>query len=158
MSDRILYNGNLVGWSSYLLKINGLSYTNLTEVSDGDKLERAYGYGMSRSHKPIGKTPGKYTPDPLKIKFYQHSRGLLMNDLVQTSPDNSLANVPDFPVFLQYLERETTSSTLFVDCSVTSIVESITESNEGVMCEVEFMPLYIERDGITLFRPDLVQF
>ena len=154
MTDTLRVNGNLVSWGSHILTINGLRYTSLTEVSYGDKLETTQGYGMSRSHGPIGRTAGKYVPDNLKMKMYQHAITDIIAMLANISPDGSLGSAV-IPITLAYYEVGLPDHMLsFVDCRLVTFTESITESADAPMGELEWTVQRIYRDGTALFRPE----
>lgn len=156
MADIYRVNNRLVAWSSYVLTFNGLRYQSFSEVNYGDKLEFAQGYGQSSSHRPIARTPGKYVPDPLKFKFFQHGSTQLIQDIASWSPDGSLGSAI-FPIVLQYYEVGLPAHILeFLDCSFVTMTETVSESAEAMMDEIEFSTQGILRDGIALFRPDLV--
>lgn len=156
MADIYRVNNRLVAWSSYVLAINGLRYQSFSEISFNDKLEYAQGYGQSQSHRPIARTPGKYVPEAVKIKFFQHGATQLVKDIASWSPDGSLGSAI-FPIVLQYYEVGLPSHILdFLDCSFVTMNETISESAEAPMAEIEFSTQGILRDNIALFRPDLI--
>lgn len=156
MPDVIRVNGNLVSWGSYILSLNGNRYGGLTEISYADKIEVAKGYGMSRSHAAIGRTAGKYIVEPLKFKVYQHVAQEIRSDLALWSPDDSLTT-PQIPIVLQYFEVGLPSHVvLFESARYVSESDTISESSEAPMVEIEWDIMKIWRDGKTLCRPENV--
>lgn len=154
MGDILRVNNNLVSWSSYILGLNGLRYSGLTEISYGDKLEVTPGYGMSRSHSPIGRTSGKYVVEPLKMKVFQHVAKEIRDDLIRISPDRTLST-PQIPITLQYYEYGLEAHMVYFEgARFVSETDSISESADAPMVDIEWSILKIWRDGVTLCRPD----
>ena len=67
MIDDLRVNGNLIGWGSHILKMDGERIYGITSIGFDQKRERSYGYGMTRAHAPSGRTGGKYTPGAVKM-------------------------------------------------------------------------------------------
>ena len=156
MADTFRVNGNIVAYTSYILTINGIRYQGLTEVSYGHKIETAYAYGMARSGIPLGTTPGKYVPDPLKLKLYQHTAGAIKQDLydANTDPGAGLSGYR-FPILLQYQELNLVSTVIdFRNCRLVTETTSLSEGAEATMTEFEFWPQFLVVNEQPLFRPD----
>lgn len=156
MADILRVNGNIIAYNSYILMINGLRYTGLTEVSYGDKVEIAMVKGMRRSGVPIGSTPGTYVCDPIKLKLYQHTVDNLRQDLMQASnvKFEGLSGYR-FQVSLQYQEVNLLATYLdFINCRWISESSSLSEGSEAAMTEIELQPEYLIHNDITKFRVD----
>jgi len=155
MADYLRVNGNIVAYTSYFLTINGINYIGLTELTYGHKIETAYSYGMKRSGTPLGTTPGKYVPDPLKLKVYQHTAVALKTDLFNADPNFAGLSGFRFPVSIQWQEVNLNGTYIdFFNCRFITETVSLSEGSEAAMTEIELWPEYLIENGIPLFRPD----
>lgn len=151
MADEIRVNGNLVGWSSCILKIDGEKWRGATAINWDESLESTMGYGMGRSHAPIAQTPGKYVPGPVKIRFWAHTAIKLRKALAAKSPDKRSIGKVYIPIFFQVAEGQITSTVEFRRCRVSKTTPGIEEGPEGMIEEWEFTNQGVETDGTTLY-------
>jgi hypothetical protein len=152
MADEPLrVNGNLIGWGSHILRIDGDRAIGVTAINWDQARERAYGAGMNRAHAPIGRTGGKYLPGALKTTMYKHTAIALREKLAaQASDQQSYGNVA-VPIFLQVAEGDVTSTTEFEECVVTK-ESSDAEENPDPEKEVwEWSVMRILNNGLSLF-------
>ena len=142
---------NLVSWPSHKFKFDGERLFGLTAVNWDDKRERAYGYGMNRSHAPIGRTAGKYTPGAVKLTLHRHTWKLILAHLRDKAPDGrSYGNVM-VDAILQVEEGDVQSTVEFRDCVVTTKNGKAEESADPNMVEIELSVMRIIEDGATLY-------
>ena len=151
MSDQLRVNGNLVGWSSCVWKIDGERWRGLTSIGWDEALETTFGYGMNKSHAPIGQTPGKYTPGNVKVRLWAHTAIALRKWLAAKSPDQKSIGKVYVPMFFQVAEGEITSTVEFKRCRVTKTTPGVEEGPEGMIEEWEFTNQGVETDGTTLY-------
>lgn len=155
MADIFRVNDVIVAYTSYILTLNNIVYQGLTETTYGHKIETAYAYGMKRSGTPVGTTPGKYVPDPVKLKVYQSTADAIKTDLFNASGAAGL-NGFRFPIGLQYQEVNLNSTYIdFYNCRLVAETSSLSEGAEASMTELEFWPLYLVVNNQPLFRPDV---
>ena len=85
MSDPVRINGNLFSWGSVEFQIGNDRITGVTSIEYGDARERTMAYGMNRSHAPIGRSVGKYTPEPVKVTVWKHTANEIRKALDQAA-------------------------------------------------------------------------
>jgi hypothetical protein len=149
--DTLRVNGNLVSWASTIFKIYTDRFTGLVSIGWDDKRERVPGYGMNRSHAPIGRTSGKYTPGIVKVKMHKHAAIDLRFYLANLAVDGRSYGNAIFPMYLQYVESDLVSTVEFFDCATTGETCSDEESPDPRFEEWEFSTLRIRKDGLTLY-------
>ena len=149
--DQVRINGNAVSWSSTIFKIAGERVTGVASVAWDQKRERTLVYGMNRSHAPIGRTAGKYTPGVLKCKFLKHTAVAMRTLLATYADDGKSYGNARVDNYLQYVEPNTlnVSTVEFLDCCVVSEGDSDEESADARFEEWEFSVMRIITDGTT---------
>lgn len=152
MSDQIRVNGNGYGWGSIVLKIGDERIYGITEISYGDKRERAKGYGAARHHAPILRSPGKYTTEPVVIKGYTHTIQNIRDMLAAQAPDEiSYGNV-ESTIAVQYVEAGLGPQHHQIErCVISDDKQGMTEGPELGMAELQLDCMLIRRNGLTLF-------
>lgn len=151
MSDPISINGNQMSWASTSLKIGGEPWYGITSINYADKRERVKTYGMGRSHAPRGRTAGKYTVEPLKIKMFKADAQKLREYYAgQASDGKSYGNV-ELPWVLQYVESGVQQTVEFDRVAWGANTGTDEESAEALTEELEFDCFAIRRNGLTLF-------
>lgn len=149
MSDLLFVNGNLYSWSSTIFTIGTERFTGLTSVSYGQKRARTHGWGMSKAHKPRGRTAGKYTPEPLKIKCYPDTAQDIRTYLRSLSTDGrSYGNVSVDASLQLYEPTLGEIYRLFIGAALESETQSHEESADAVQEEWEFSIMAIMTDGL----------
>jgi len=150
--DKVRVNGNQVSWGSIILKANGEEFTGFTDISYGDKRERTEAYGAGRHQAPRGRSRGKYSCDPCKISGWKASVQDFRAFLAAQAPDGvSYGDVP-FQGTINYVEDDETPMTIeLVDCVWVSNSSSESEGGDPLKEDFEIKPLYIKRNGLTLF-------
>lgn len=153
--DQIRVNGNLYGWGSIKVKIDGETFTGFDQITYGDKRERVKAYGMGRHQAPRGRTSGKYTVEPVKLRGPRSTVHALRTHLASRASDGvSYGNV-EFPIVVQYVEPGSTSElpmTIELErCVITGDTTSDEESADPSKDELEIDTMLIRRNGLTLF-------
>lgn len=152
MSDSVRINGAMHSWSSTIFKIGLERYWGLTSISFGDKIERTKGYGMQRSHAPRGRSAGKYTVEPLKIKGPKSTIEAIRNQFALAAPDGKSVGLPSFDVNLQFVELgETPISVQITDCKIAEDMSSHEENPDPLQDEMTFDVMRVIRNGKTLY-------
>lgn len=150
--DPVLINGKAFGWASTSFKLGSLPLTGITDVTYGDKLEKAFAYGMNRSHAPIARTKGKYVPDPLKITVHRHTAQIIRDALAEASPDGKSTGSTSKMITIQSVEGDLPVQTVeAVGCELTEDTGSHKESPDPEMEELTFSVMFYRRNGKTLF-------
>jgi hypothetical protein len=108
---------------------------------------------MNRSHAPIGRTAGKYTPGVLKIKFHKHTAVAMRTLLATYAEDGKSYGNARVDNYLQYVEPQTmqVSTVQFLDCTTTGENCADEESADPRFEEWEFSVMRIITDGMTLY-------
>lgn len=153
MSDTVRINGTQIGWASMSLKINGQSYTGITVIEFGDKLEAGFAYGMARHGGPRGRPPGKYTPDPFSITCWTSTGAAIRKDVAARASDGVSYGQVICSIILQYVEQ--TDGVVQVEAQDARIAEISASNEEGPDAtneKVVFSPMRIIRNGLTLYN------
>lgn len=151
MSDVFRINGNALSWGSISLKINSEPYTGFTSIGYADKRERSKLFGMGRSHAARGRTRGKYTTEPVKLKGPKASVQQLRADLAAQAEDGKSYGNVTFPIVLQYIEDEAQITVEFEDCAWVGATSSDEEGPDALTEEIEIDVMRIRRNGLVLF-------
>lgn len=156
MADQIRVNGAVYSWGSIIAKFDGDPFAGFSEISYGDKLERVKSYGMARHHAPQGRSAGKYSTDPVKIKGRKGSAQALRDYLATRASDGASYGTVEFALDVQFVEPavdggETPIHVHIGRCVVSADVSSHSESADPLMDELELDCMFIERNGLTLF-------
>jgi hypothetical protein len=152
MSDPIRVNGNLFSWGSILVTVDGEVITGFTEITYGDKRERVEGYGLGSHHGPLGRSAGKYSTDESNLKGKTHAVAHLRNRLAALAADGRSYGSVEFQVDIFYGESDLDSHSVnLLSCVVTADSASRSEGADPLEDELKLKPLYIYRDGTTLF-------
>lgn len=152
MSDISTVNGIDVSFGSMIFKIGGERFFGQTSVSYGHKLETAKGYSMKRSQAPDRRSRGKYTVEPLKVKFYKSTAQAIRRKLAALSSNGVSYGEPEFSATLQYVEQSSQQSHMveFFRLRYVGETESDEEGPDLLMEEIEFDPMLIKKDGLLL--------
>lgn len=151
MADVFRVNGNVISWGSCSLKIDSEPFVGFTSISYGDKRERAKLFGMGRAQSARGRTRGKYTTDPIKLKGPKSTVQTLRAQLAASASDGKSYGDVIFPMVLQYIEDETQITVEFEDCAWTGATSSDEEGADAMMEEIEIDVMRIRRNGLVLF-------
>lgn len=152
MADQIRVNSNLHSWGSIKLKVDGEQYYGFTSISFGDKRERVKAYGMGRHHAPRGRSSGKYTTDPVKLGGPKSSIQALRKSLAARAADGKSYGNVEFLIVVQYIEAgEEPMHVEIGRCVLTGNSSSDEENADPKSEEVEIDPMWITRNGLTLF-------
>ena len=150
-SDDLRVNGNLIGWGSHILRIDGERWYGVTSVGWEQSRERTFGWGMNRAHAPISRTPGKYVPGALKMTLYKHTASALRESLATLADDGTSYGNVSVPIFLQYAEGDNTTTVEFDDACVTKESGDDEENPDPTKETWEWSVTRILNDGLTLF-------
>lgn len=145
-------NNSLYSWSSSILIIGVEPFTLVTKLEFGEKRERVYGWGMGRHHAPIGRSAGKYTPDPVKMTIYAHAEKELLTLLGLLSGTGLSYGNAIVPIRLQLVEPDLTPLTYTLDrCCISEIGNAYEESPENIMVDVTWSTMGVYRNKRTMF-------
>jgi hypothetical protein len=151
MSDPIRVNGNLLSWGSLVAKIDGDVIYGWTDLAYGDKRERVFGFGMGRHHGPLGRSAGKYTPEPVKLTGFKHAVAALRERIKLKGGTKSYGNA-EFEMVLQAIESDDSPLTIvFTRCVWTGNTSSLSESADPLKEEIEISTMGIRRNDSVLY-------
>jgi hypothetical protein len=151
MGDMNRVDINLVSWGSHVLKIDGDRWKGLTAINWDDKVDVAYGWGMTRSHAPIGRTAGKYTPPTVKLTMHRHMWSMLLVYLKSKAVDQKSYSQYKFHMMLQVIEGTMFSDYEFQSCRVVSRNGKAEENPDPAMVDIEISVMRAVEDGATLW-------
>jgi hypothetical protein len=123
------------------------------------KRNRSFGYGMNRSHRPIGRTAGKYEPGIAKWIMHKHtwfgspddgSTGILGYLMGRAEDGKSYGNVV-FGIELEAIEGNIDAYVVLHDVTVIGTAHKVEENPDPSLVEVDISPMWIEENGGTLF-------
>jgi hypothetical protein len=153
MADQIRVNNVMMSWGSITLKTGvGEPFRGFNEISYGDKRERVKAYGMGRHHAPRGRSGGKYTVDPVKLKGPKGTVQAFRNWLATQAPDGiSIGNV-EFPIHVMYVDTGDEPMDVLVEgCALAADASNHSESPDPLMDDIELDCMRIWRNGLALF-------
>ncbi len=152
MSDQIKVNGNVHSWGSIIFKVAGDRFYGFTSISYADKRERSKTYGMGKHHAPRGRTRGKYTTEPVKVKGPKDTCNALRKKLAELSQSGTSYGDTEFEIVVQYVESDLEPITVeLADCTYVGTTTSDEESAEALTEEIEIDTMAIRRNGLALF-------
>lgn len=153
MSDDIRVNGNAVSWGSISMKAATDAFTGFTQISYADKRERVKLHGMGRHQAARGRSRGKYTTDPVKVKGPKGTAEAFRDFLARQAVDGISIGDVEFPIVLLYIEpgSEKPMNVLIEGCVLVSDSSSHEEGADPLFDELEFDCMKIYRNGRTLF-------
>jgi hypothetical protein len=150
--DTFRVNGNVHGWGGIKLKLKNARYYGAVEVTYADKLERVEAAGMGRHHAPNRRSPGKYTCDPSKIKFFKESAEIFRSALAAEAEDGRSYGTVEFEAVIQFIEPGGLPMQVELRrCTWTEDAGNHAESADPLFDETTIKPMYIVRNGKTLF-------
>lgn len=152
MSDQVRINGAMHSWSSTIAKLGGVRYHGLTSVTYGDKLERVKLPGMGRSHAPRGRSAGKYTTDPVKLKGPKSTIEAIRRQYALAAPDQKSIGIPEFDLNLQFIELGDIPMNVRIrGCKIAEDSSGHEESADPLQDELTLDCMWVMRNGKTLF-------
>jgi len=152
MGDQLRVNGNLYSWGSSSVKIDGQLYTGITSIKYAQKRERTMGYGMGQHQAPRGRTRGKYTVEPVTIKFNRDSAEALRKQLAAFSASGNSYGEHEFPIVIQAFEPGFDPITVELQrCVYEGESVDAEEGPEPGMEEITFSCMKIRVNGRVLF-------
>ena len=155
MADSVRINGNQYDWGSITIKVDAEVYSGFDQISYGDKRERTYSYGTGRHRAPRGRTGGKYTPEPVKLRGMRSTMQVLRAHLASKSPDGRSYGNVEFPICVQYVEPgSATELPMLVElerCVIVGDTTSDEENTDPSKEEVEISTMLVRRNGLSLF-------
>lgn len=153
MSDQIRVNGAIASWGHIVLKVQGERYYGWDQIAFADKRERVKSYGMGRHHAPRGRSLGKYTTDPVKLRGPKSTVNALRSHLASLSPDKTSYGNSEVEIVVQYV-TDADEAPLTVElerCVYVGTSSSDEESPDPLKEEIELDTMLIRRNGLTLF-------
>jgi hypothetical protein len=151
MSDRERINGNTYSWSSTEFHIGDDRITGVKSIEYGDSRERALAYGMNRSHAPIGRSAGKYTPDPVKVTVLKSTADAIRASLARQAGTGGPGNA-ESTIVVQYTEDDLGSVVDIIRrCTLTKQASKVEENPDPLYEDMEFQCLTIDWNSGTLY-------
>jgi hypothetical protein len=131
-----------------IFKVQGVTFRGIKAIDYGEKRERAKAWGMGRDYAPMGRTSGKYTPDPLKLTIFKSSLAEFL--LMFTGPTGTLNQERE--IVLQYVEvgTEAPMTVEFRRAVIASRHTALDESPEASVEEIELDVMSMSENGLTL--------
>jgi hypothetical protein len=156
MSDQIRVNGAIASWGHIIVKIQGERYYGFDQIAFADKRERVKVYGMGRHHAPRGRSLGKYTTDPVKLRGPKGTINALRDHLAALSPDKKSYGNVVFEIVVEYVtgggpDGDKDLIVELVGCVYTGTSSSDEESPDPLKEEIELDCMLIRRNDKTLF-------
>lgn len=152
MSDLIMVNGNGLTWGSIVAKVAGDPVYGWTGITVSDKRERVKGWGLGRHQAPQRRSRGKYTPENIKLTGYRAAVADLRKRLQEAAPAGQSYGDVEFQIVLTYFETDELPLIVVAErCVWVGNSFSDEEGAELLKEEVEIDPMFIRRNGATLF-------
>jgi len=159
MSDQVRINGNQYSWGSIILKfVDGDRFYGFDSISYADKRERVKSYGMARHQAPRGRSRGKYSTDPVKLRGPKSSIQALRDKLAALSANGLSYGDVEFTTIVQYVETGESPITVEIErCVWVANSSNEEEGPDPLKEEIELDCMVIRRNGKTLFDSTLEQ-
>lgn len=152
MADPIRVNGNVHSWGSIIIKLDDERYHGFNKINYGDARERTKAYGTGKHHAPLGRTSGKYAPEPVVLGGRKGAVQVLRDALAAKSASGTSYGSVEFEIVVQFIEGEDTPITVELSrCVVTKDSSSHEENADPLNDELELDTMLIRRNGKTLF-------
>ena len=152
MADTKQINGFAHSWGSIIAKAGGEEFYGFTAVSFADKIEETIIYGLGKAQGPRGRTRGKYSTEESKIKGPISTIAALRKALAALADDAKSYGTVEFPMTIQMVEADETPIIVELErCRLLSTTGSFSEGPDGLEEEVAIKPLFVTRDGLTLY-------
>lgn len=152
MSDQLRVNGSIASWGHVVVKIEGERYYGWDQIAFADKRERVKAYGMGRHHAPRGRSHGKYSTDPVKLRGPKSTVQAMRAHLASLSSDKKSYGNVEFEVVVQYVTNDEPALTVELErCVYVGNTSSDEESPDPLKEEIELDTMLIRRNGLTLF-------
>jgi hypothetical protein len=150
--DSVRVNGLVFGWESIVFRIDDLTWTGITGIDYGDKVEKAYQYGAGKHHAPIGITRGKYDPGTVVITARKATARDIKARIASRAGTGGMSNVP-VPMYLSF-EEPTDGTPIVVEIAQMFLTEHASSHSEGTDPldeKLTFMPMGLKHNGATLY-------
>ncbi|MBX3204005.1 MAG: hypothetical protein KF764_02990 [Labilithrix sp.] len=148
--ELIRLNGYAYSWASIIFKVNFVPYLGLKSIDFGDSIEEELIYGSNRAGIPIARTAGKYTPGDLTVGALNGTAQTIMESLGLLGI--GAISKPEVMCTLTLSEFGKPDTTYtFNRCRMVAPKDSPSEGVEGLTTDLTFKPMWIERNGLTLF-------
>lgn len=152
MADQKRINGNVLSWGSIKVKLNNETFYGFTSLSYGVKRERNYLWGMGVSQAPRGRTRGKYSVEPVKLKGPKSTVEALRQSLALLSVDGISYGDVEFEIVALYIERDEPEILVEIqDCVIVAESSSEEENPDPLQEEIEISCMRIFKNGLSLF-------
>jgi len=151
MANELRVNGNMLSWSSTILRVNGIQQHWPTSISYNDKLEHSKTYGQGRHHGPRGRSAGKYSADNAKLKGPKADVQGFIDYLASLSSDGVSYGTVEFDIVLQFIESTQAVTIEIEGCKYAGTSSSDEEGPDALQDEIELDVMRIRRNGKTLF-------
>lgn len=153
MSDEIRVNGQLHDYGSIKVKVSGEVFHGFTAVKYNHKRPRGKVGGTGSHRAPRGRSGGRYEVGDCSLTGPKSTMEALRESL-----DDGRGNYgsTEFLVTVEYLSpNDTAMLDELVECVIVEEDESHEEtSNDVLMEEIKIDPMYIKKNGRTLFDND----
>lgn len=160
MAFQISVNGRSASWGHITVKIlPGQEVTGLTAATFSDQLEESKESGTGLAHKPTRRSAGKYTVGDCSLTGFASDIQAVC-DLVASLPQGRGrsfgASEFDVLISVAYMDFEPVRQVQLHKCRIMGVSESYQEGPELLKTDLTISPMYISRNGLTLFDGPLI--
>lgn len=158
MSGPLRVGNAIYSWTSSLYRFDGRPFANdgtpwgLTSLDYADKRERKVVFANRLDGRPVGKTSGKYTVEPVTIKMLKAGSMALQQYLAIDGAGSS--GDTQFQLMVQVAEPAPGARPLVIDleeCTIDGIKDGYEEGVDELLDEITIGCLYLRRNGISLY-------
>jgi hypothetical protein len=90
----------------------------------------------------------------VKLTMWRDSAYELLKELAAKSADGKSFGNVTFQIHLDFIEDDQSHDADIVDCQITGVDDANQEGADPLKTDLTIMPMYIRRDGLTLFEND----
>lgn len=151
MTDLIRISNDILSWHSQLLKIDGIPFNGFTALNHGEKRERTIVHAGRRDGRPVGKTAGKYSANPIALTMLRDSADKLTTYL--TAKGLGSYGDAEFVLFMQAIEAKAGAliTVVATGCTIDSINEPSQEGIDPLLTEFEIGAMELTKNGKRLW-------
>jgi hypothetical protein len=145
-------NGIAHSWESSKLTFDGDEFNQFSSIDFDDKLESAFAYGSGKSHGPIARSGGKYTPGVVKLTALKGAMQQFREWVAAKSPNGKSYGKVIFQGVFQYLGDDDVPIKIeFRNLKWVSNTSGDKEGADPLTDSCELQPMRILRNGIALY-------
>ena len=154
MSDTVRVNNLLLSWKSCIFKLDNDVYIGVQSQDFEQKRDRKIVFAGRRDGRPLGKTGGKYEPQPMKIVVVKDTSTKIKQYLADKAGAKSYGDA-EFTWQTQYVAPGSDPVTnVFTGCTLDGVKDGPAEGNDELTEELTISFLDATENGLSLYSDE----